>query len=104
MSTNAYPEHTKLAKVAADSQVCGEFLEWLQARYTLAQYHTHTDECSAEPGGQVTCGHTDKMPYPTHVDATKLLAEFFEIDSAKLEAEKQAIYEKLQDAARVRRR
>ena len=56
-----YPEHEKLQAVKEQSQTCGELLEWLQS----------------EKGWHLP-------PY----SANRLLAEFFEIDYAELQAEK----------------
>lgn len=41
------PTLDKLVAVADDSQVCGEFLEWLlkQKKLTLCQPHIHCKEC-----------------------------------------------------------
>lgn len=82
----SYPEHEKLHTVADKSQVCGEFLEWLQARYTIAEYHVHSKHCQDENGR--ACTGSTKELYTASINVQKLLAEFFEIDEAKLEEEK----------------
>lgn len=85
----SYPEHEKLHAVADKSQACGEFLEWLQARYTIAEYHVHSKHCQDEDGR--ACISSTEELYPTSINVRKLLAEFFEIDEAKLEDEKRAM-------------
>lgn len=97
MATNGkYPEHDKLEKVKDKSQACGEFLEWLldEKRYQLSEYHTHTDECYDDEG-ELTCRTSSERLYPAAVNTRKLLAEFFEIDEAKLEEEKVAMLAEL---------
>jgi hypothetical protein len=86
-SKDKYPEHEKLHKVADKSQACGEFLEWVTSKYTLGEYHEHTNDCNNEEGDRM-CGTLDKILYPSHVPVRKLLADFFEIDEDKLETEK----------------
>ena len=73
------PEHEKLKKVAESSQVCGEFLEWLQGEKSLvlARWSDWQEVRLA----------------PVHPRVQDLLAEFFEIDQEKLEAEKVALLE-----------
>lgn len=95
-----YPEHTKLKKVGRRSQACGEFLDWLRGvkKFHFYVNHEHTDDCyipATDARGRIriceisTGGH---VPVG-YVDATKLLAEYFEIDTEKLEQEKMAILE-----------
>ena len=99
MST--YPEHDKLKKVSDKSQACGEFLEWLLGpqRYQLGQYHEHTDDCWLPDDNQTAarrvCGMSAQTLYPVALNVRKLLAEFFEIDEEKLEAEKRAMLDEL---------
>ena len=105
-----YPEHEKLAKVADVSQVCGEFLDWVRARYALASAHIHTEQCYrammtvSDAFGTVIertrvrrtvpmCGFADSAYLPENPSTSDLLAEFFEIDGKKLEEEKRAMLE-----------
>lgn len=67
-----YPEHEKLKLVKDQSQICGEFLDWLNEEKDLIL--AKLDE------------YDDLMPF--HISTQKLLAEFFEIDLAVLEDEK----------------
>lgn len=87
----SYPEHAKLAKVAELSQVCGEFLEWLRERYTLAKLHEHTDACYV--GGKQDCGMSSMTYYSENPSTSSLLAAFFEVNEQKLEAEKREMVE-----------
>ena len=74
-------ECEKLSKVAAQSQKCGEFLEWLLERYSLCEVHKHDNDCE-------DCGYLQNDLVLIHVNVQKLLAEFFGIDLKKLEEEK----------------
>jgi hypothetical protein len=79
-----YPQHDKLRAVRDQSQAIGEFLEWLQStrkpRVTLT--------VDAELG--MRC--EDLWP-----KTEDLLAEYFGIDRAALECEKQAMIKGLRD-------
>jgi len=68
-----YPEHEKMAGIRDQSQICGEFLEWLTTE-----------------GGFHLAQRSDSGPWtvPALYDIAQLLAEFFEIDLTKIEAEK----------------
>lgn len=78
-----YPEHDKQHKIINFSQKCGEFLEWLQEEkgLFLAIYGTRVTDA-------------DRL-YIADPSVTRLLAEFFEIDQDKLEAEKRAMLDEL---------
>lgn len=68
-----YPEHEKLKAISAQSQACGEFLDWLSMKgWTL---------------------HSSKRG--RFFNVTRELAEFFKINERKLEAEKQQMLEAL---------
>ena len=99
------PEHDKLAKVKAASQKCGEFLEWLKERYTLADSHTHNRGCTGAKyasHGALHCGLQQHELIPAQAVTTKLLAEFFEIDEAALENEKRAMLDEIRTAQEKR--
>jgi hypothetical protein len=68
-----HPEHDKLKRIARESQLCGEFLDWLNTE-------KHLELC------QLDRDLNAFLPFSR--DYRELLAEFFGIDSAKLEAEK----------------
>lgn len=72
------PEHEKLKAIQPKSQAIGEFLEWAgEQGMALASY-------GDERGDRETLFHVSRSK-------ENLLAEFFEIDLKKLEAEKEAI-------------
>jgi hypothetical protein len=94
--TSTYPEHEKLRAIQDQSQKCGEFFEWLTGtkRYTVGEYHRHDESCTEDGTkgvGRFTCGSSTSVLYPVSCNTRKLLAEFFEIDEAKLEDEKRAM-------------
>ena len=67
-------ECDKMLKVASDSQKIGEFLEWLQNEREITLCEENGDEF-----------------YPARIPIERLLAEYFEIDLDKVEAERSAI-------------
>lgn len=81
-----YPEHEKLHEVSDMSQVCGELLEWLETEgFHLAQY-----------------GLDDDYPntlFPTHKTKLSLLAAFFDIDQAKVDAEKDQMLREIRETS-----
>ena len=70
-------ECDRLHTIAPQSQVIGEFLDWLQCErgLTLCDNDKH-----------------DRY-YPARVSITDLLAEYFDIDESKVEDERRAILE-----------
>lgn len=92
-SVARYPEHEKLKQVSDKSQICGEFLSWLigEKGMLLSRQHEHTDGCFEKSGHRI-CGYCQGDLEPWRVTpVVDLLAEFFEINQAKLEREKVAI-------------
>lgn len=77
-----YPECEKAAKLSELSQKLGEFLEWLCTRYTLASWNSGLDRW-----------------YPENPAIHQLLAEYLDIDLAKLVAEQRQILEDLRAEA-----
>ena len=74
-----YPEHEKLGKIKEQSQICGEFVDWLNTEKEIS-----------------LCSWSDEdngLHYPTNIPLTKLLSDFFGIDQDKLEEEKLQILE-----------
>lgn len=77
-----YPEHQRMKCYRGESAILGRFLDWLQEEGfsivrmpdQLADYDTHD--------------------YQTQHDFNKLLANYFEIDLKKVEAEKLAMLAK----------
>ncbi len=88
------PELDKLHAVKDKSQACGEFVEWLKEhKIVLAKIHEHTDHCY-EDGDRVCGASKDELV----LDMTRLekhLANFFEIDLDKVEAEKRALLDEI---------
>lgn len=76
MTSKTYPEHEKLQKVKHETQSVHDFLEWVGEEYSLG----------------LRC--VDGFP-PAGKTLRDLLAEWKDIDQAKLEAEKQAMLEEL---------
>jgi hypothetical protein len=75
--SDLYPEHEKLAKISDQSQICGEFIEWLE------QHHIHLCEPDRD-------NFRDRY-WPTHKSIQVLLAAFFDIDLKRIDAEKEAM-------------
>jgi hypothetical protein len=85
MSAAEYPEHEKLAEVSERSQAIGEFLD-----LALPSMGIHLCEADEETGRY----------WPTHRPIQSMLAEWFEIDQKKLDAEKEAMLEAMREANR----
>ncbi len=81
-----YPEHEKLENINEQSQFVGEFLEWLNS----------TNRCIAT---QAFDGFGKPALREDTTTIQALLAEFFQIDLRKIEAEKQQMLAKLQTAS-----
>ena len=81
-----YPECEKLAEVSPQSNVVGEFLDWLSNEKNLT-ICTYTED--EDPMVLGDCSSY----YPYHYDTEQLLAEFFEIDLKKVEEERRQILE-----------
>ena len=84
-----YPECEKLAKVSKESQVVGEFLEWLQNEKEIALAKW------AQVEGSV---FSNSNLFLVHDSTESLLAEFFEIDMNKVEEERQQILKELRES------
>lgn len=76
------PECEKLSAVSKKSQEIGEFLDWLQheRHLVLAEWDKEED-------------YKDNALFPVHISIDVLLAEYFKIDLAKVEQERQALLE-----------
>ena len=84
------PELDKMSKVQDDSQVIGEFLEWA----TSSGYNfTQTKTVKAEGyslNKDETYEYDKEIEAPVNIE--KVLAEFFEIDLDKANAEREAVF------------
>lgn len=78
--TGKYPEHAKLAAISDESQVVGEFVDWMTTRGVVLAQYVKDD-----------MGH--ERLSPNWIPLMNLLAEFFDIDQNKIEREKRAMLE-----------
>jgi len=100
-----FPLHVKMKSLQAQSQTCGELLEWLHDTKGIlfAKYHEHTDDCYDEEicpplfkdSRPPYCGMSDQMVYPINTQVTDLLHEFFGIDRKAFDREKQRMLDTL---------
>lgn len=86
-----YPEHQRLSDCHDKSQVCGEFLDFLQSEKGLSLSMRYT--CDEMGHDEDDCPCPDDHMGPAHQRIETLLAEFFDIDPKKLEDEKCAMLE-----------
>lgn len=79
-----YPEHDKLQAISDKSQTIGEFLDWVRFEkdFILADRSVEDDD----------------MLWPASYNITELLAEFFDINLDKIEAEKRAMLDHIRSA------
>lgn len=81
MTEHLYPEHEKLHEILDKSQTIGEFLDiFLPSKGIVLAEREH---------GQL---------WPTHRSIPKLLAEFFDIDQSKIDAEKEQMLAAMREA------
>lgn len=80
MSAEAYPEHQKQALIHEQAQVIGLFLD--EMPYILAE-HRQID------------GYSEEQLMPVNKRIEQVLAEYFDIDLTKIEAEKRAMLRNL---------
>lgn len=81
-----YPEHDRLKLISDKSQAIGEFLDWLEAEkgILLGEW-----------------GPTGRRMYPFMRSKVDLLAEHFEIDQSKIDAEKREMLNIMREANRA---
>ena len=82
-----YSEHEKLKAIQEQSQVVGEFLDWLQNEKhpVIAEYQKEDPQ----------------LLYPIYISIEQLLADFFDIDLKKIEIENRQILEKQREVNHV---
>jgi len=109
---NTYPECEKLSAVSGESNKIGAFLDWLNEQHiVLADYQEHCDHIESRCAGERcdmdheigswACGKDceDYAPtsgnqlFPIRKPIESLLANYFEIDLAKVEKERRQILE-----------
>ena len=82
-----HPECDKMCGVKDQSQVVGEFIDWLAEKKGIILAEWGDGELSR-----------DEL-YRTHSSTERLLAEFFDIDLAKIETEKRAMLDAIRSTA-----
>jgi len=86
-----YPEHEKLKALGGKNDVVGRFIEWLrECGYEICTLSDDQPRTYRERGLAVFV--------PVHKSTEQLLAEHFEIDTKKLNAEKDAMLASLRKA------
>jgi hypothetical protein len=115
-----YPEHDKLMKVADESQQLGHFLDFGLPQMNLHLYETKTVDCECYGCEREYWHRSDaygshsneeiaqalaedravqlEVTIPTHRTIQSILAEYFEIDQTKLDAEKEAMLSAIREA------
>ncbi len=94
-----YPEHDKLQiAIARGSEKIGAFLEEYRHKgqeVSLCVMHTHDSTCYVEgkegSSRSKLCQIGEGDYVPIHLTTNKVLAEYFGLDLAKIDAEKQAM-------------
>lgn len=87
MKTDPYPEHTRLSAIHDKSQAIGEFLEWLGDNgYSICEFQ----EARSIDHPDATDGF-----YPLHRSIQSWLAQYFQIDPAKIEREKRQMLDEI---------
>jgi hypothetical protein len=94
-----YPEHAKMKACQRESQTIGEFLDWLQGgglNSPAGGRHSFLDlgcpeGCPGNHPREYYIRDRDGDSVPLNIE--KILQTYFEIDAAKLEAERLAMLE-----------
>lgn len=76
------PMLDRMREVQEESQLCGEFLEWLQGRFAMFNKNTSREEAHYIGSGD-------------YINIEKILAEFFDIDLAQAEKGKRLLLESI---------
>ena len=77
------PTLDKMLEIQEQSQLCGEFLEWLQRKYAIFEIKVARDNPFYEGVGD-------------YINTEKLLAEFFGIDLEEAERERELLLQELE--------
>lgn len=72
-----------MLEIQEQSQICGEFLEWLQTKYAMFRLDESRETAFYQGAGDYIC-------------IEKVLAEFFDVNKEQAEKEKQTLIESLQ--------
>jgi hypothetical protein len=90
------PECEKLAKVHEESQKIGFFLEWLfYAKGVLCKWHDARKEWVDEKHDDYFWESQGYYPIRENID--QILADYFEIDMNKIDAERNALLNSIRD-------
>ena len=76
------PMLERMREVQEESQICGEFLEWLQGKFAMFEKRTSKEDAYYVGSGE-------------YINIEKILAEFFDIDLAQAEREKRLLLERI---------
>lgn len=82
-AADLYPEHTRQSAIFEEAQAIGRFLD--ETSYILAEF-------------RMTPGYSEEQLMPVHTPVHQILAKYFGIDLAKIEAEQRAMLAALADA------
>lgn len=80
MNKSESPTLDRIIEIREQSQLCGEFLDWLLRKYTVFDRKRKRESPFAN-----VMGNGD------YINKEKLLAEFFDIDLVEAEKERQAM-------------
>ena len=88
-----YPEHEKLHALKDKRDVAQEFLDWLldDRNLRLCRRHEHDDRCYDDDDGSLEWGYRDGELLEVVQSRGRYMADFLDVDSDKLEAEKRAM-------------
>lgn len=76
------PMLERMREVQEESQLCGEFLEWLQGKFAMFKKRATEEEAYYIGSGE-------------YINTEKILAEFFDIDLVQAEREKRLLLESI---------
>lgn len=76
------PTLDKMLEIKEDSQICGEFLEWLQTKFVMFDKSIKREEAFYMGGGD-------------YINAEHILADFFGIDLQEAEKEKELLLQSI---------
>jgi len=78
-----YPMLEKMKAITNESQICGQFLEWLQTKYFMISHEERFNEAYVSVG------------FSSFINIEKLLAEYFDIDLEEAEREKRELLDQI---------
>jgi len=96
-----YPEHEKLERIQPQSQIIGEFLEWLQGagKLVLAEYCDFSHGTNGKRWRRAV-----PALMPTSARAEVILARYFKINLAKIEREKRSMLATMRETSLAARK